>query len=179
MKIISKFLLCSLFKWKIIGLFPSDIKKYLIIVVPHTSWVDFPIVLSVKYITELDVTFFGKASLFKRPYGWFFRYFGGIPIDRTKSSNTVDFITEEFNKRDKFIFSLSPEGTRQKVDKWKTGFYYIAKNANVPIIKVAMDYEHKEIRIEQPFYVTEDKEKDFEKLKASFDGVLGRHPELS
>jgi 1-acyl-sn-glycerol-3-phosphate acyltransferase len=179
MKIISKFVLCFLFRWKIIGSFPNEIKKYIIIVVPHTSWIDFPIALAVKYITKIDVTFFGKASLFKRPYGWFFRYFGGMPIDRSKSSNTVGFISEEFNKREKFIFSLSPEGTRKKVDKWKTGFYYIAKNANVPIVKVAMDYEHREIRIEQPINVTDDIEKDFKKLHAYFDGVIGKHPELS
>lgn len=179
MKMLSKFFLCNLFGWKILGEFPKDVKKYVIIVVPHTSWVDFPIALSVKFITNLKVTFFGKASLFKKPYGWFFRAFGGIPIDRSTSSNTVDFIVNEFHKHDEFVFSLSPEGTRKKVEVWKTGFYHIAHNAKVPIVKVALDYEHKEIRIDSPFYTTENKDEDFKNLHAYFEGVLGRHPELS
>jgi 1-acyl-sn-glycerol-3-phosphate acyltransferase len=179
MKFISKLILCNIFGWKIIGGFPTEVKKYLIIVVPHTSWVDFPIALAVKFITKLEVSYFGKASLFKPPFGWFFRYFGGIPIDRSKNSNMVDAIVAEYNQRDEFIFSLSPEGTRKKVDKWKTGFYHIAKNANVPIVKVALDYKNKEVRIDNPVHLTDNMEKDYEEMHAYFHGVVGRHPELS
>ena len=179
MKLLAKIIFNVLFRWKLVGSFPTAVKKYVIILVPHTSWIDFPIALSVKYMTEINVCFVGKASLFKKPFGWFFRYFGGIPIDRSKSNNSVEFIVSKFNENENFIFSLSPEGTRKKVETWKTGFYYVAKLAKVPIVKVALDYKNKEVRIDTPFYTTDDVEADFIHLKSYFNGVVGKHPHLS
>ena len=117
----------------------------------------------------------GKKSLFKPPFGWFFRWTGGAPIDRTKNSDTVKATAQIFSERKKFRLALSPEGTRKKVEKWKTGFYFIAKTANVPIVLVAFDYGKKEIKLSEPLIPTEDKDADFIKYHAFFEGVVGKH----
>ena len=178
MKLLSQFILYRILGWKVINDFP-DLKKYVIIAAPHTSWVDFPIAILTKFAKGAKVNYIGKASLFKGPFGFFFRWLGGAPVDRSKSNNAVDAIVDIFNSRDHFILGLSPEGTRQKVTEFKTGFYYIAKGANVPIVMATLDFEHKEIRIAEPYYLTEDKDADFEHFYAYFRGIKGKKPELS
>ncbi|MFC2127888.1 1-acyl-sn-glycerol-3-phosphate acyltransferase, partial [Bacteroidota bacterium] len=156
--------------------FPKNLNKFVIIVYPHTSWVDFPIAILIKYITGIRSSFVGKKSLFKRPYGWFFRYHGGIPIDRSKNQDMVKQIVEEFNTNEKFVFSLSPEGTRSKAERWKTGFYHIAKGANVPVIKVALNYEKKEIHIDTPYILSGDMNHDFKNIQEYFTKAKGLNP---
>jgi 1-acyl-sn-glycerol-3-phosphate acyltransferase len=164
--------------WKVINDFP-DLKKYVIIAAPHTSWQDFPIALMTKYIKSLKVNFIGKASLFKPPFGFIFRWLGGAPIDRSKSNDKVKAIVDLFNAHEQFVLGMSPEGTRQKVDQWKTGFYYIAKGAKVPIVMATLDFQHKQIKISDPYYLTDDLGFDFKQFHQYFDGVVGKHPELS
>jgi len=131
--------------------------------------------LLIRAVWQEEINFVGKKSLFKPPFGWFFRWTGGAPIDRTKTNDTVKATAEIFNKRKKFRLALSPEGTRKKVEKWKTGFYFIAKTANVPIVLVAFDYGKKEIKVSEPLMPTEDKDADFKKYHAFFDGVEGKY----
>ncbi len=90
---------------------------------------------------------------------------GGAPLDRASRQNTVDAIVDIFNKRNIFRLAIAPEGTRKKVSDWKTGFYYIALKANVPIIPVAFDYSKKEVVLNEPFYPTGNIQEDFEILK--------------
>ena len=104
---------------------------------------------------------------------------GGTPIDRSKSNDSVTAITAIFNSKEKFRLSLSPEGTRKKVTKWKTGFYFIAKAANVPIVMVAFDYKKKQIVISKPYYPTKNQKADFEFYKSFFKGVKGKIAEYS
>jgi len=179
MKYLSQFILYKILGWDIVGSFPEHLKKYVIIVAPHTSWADFPICILASSIKKIDVQFIAKASLFKRPFGWFFKFMGGMPVDRSSCQNSVAFIVSKFQEKENFIFSLSPEGTRKKVSKWKTGFYYIAKEANVPLVKVALDYGKKEIRIDKPYVITDSKENDFKHFHGYFEGTYGRHRELS
>ncbi|AOW19857.1 1-acyl-sn-glycerol-3-phosphate acyltransferase [Urechidicola croceus] len=179
MKTISKFILFKILRWKIDGEFPKDLNKFVIIVVPHTSWVDFPIGVLINFATGINGNYIGKASLFKPPFGFIFRWLGGTPVDRTKSNNLVNAIVAIFNSNERFILGMSPEGTRKKVSKWKTGFYYVAKGANVPIVSVAFDFEHKTAIIHKPFYTTDDKEADFKILKSNFEGIKGKKPEYS
>ena len=115
--------------------------------------------------------------MFKPPFGWFFKTTGGAPIDRSKSSDTVTAIAKIFQERKIFRLTIAPEGTRKKVDKWKTGFYYIAKAAQVPIVLIAFDYGKKQIKIAEPQFTTDDKEADFKVYKAFYDGVVGKNPE--
>ena len=178
MKFLSRLILLHIMGWKVINNFP-DLKKYVIIAAPHTSWQDFPIALMTKYIKSLKVNYIGKASLFKPPFGFIFRWLGGAPIDRSKSTDKVKAIVDIFNAHEKFVLGMSPEGTRQKVDQWKTGFYYIAKGANVPIVMATLDFQHKQIKISDPYYLTDDLDVDFKHFHQYFDGVVGKHPELS
>lgn len=178
MKGLSRFIYHKLLGWKLIGKFP-DLKKYVIIVIPHTSWHDFYIGLLVRGMTGEQINYVGKKELFDSPLGWYFRWTGGAPIDRAKRSNTVDAIVDLFNSRDEFRLSIAPEGTRKSVSTLKTGFYYVAKGAGVPIVMVAFDFENKEVRIAEPFYPGDDMDKDMEKIYTYFKGVKGKKPEGS
>lgn len=179
MQTIAKFILFRVLRWKLVGDFPKNIKKYVVIAAPHTSWVDFPIAILSRMASGIMINYIGKDSLFKGPFGFFFRALGGTPVDRSKSTNLVEAIIQIFNRKEEFRLGLSPEGTRKKVTQWKTGFYYIAKGANVPIVMATLDFENKTIKISEPYYPTENKEKDFDFFKAFYLNVKGKNPELS
>ena len=155
-------------------------KKCIIIAAPHTHWIDFFIAIFARSLfKKKNVSFIGKKELFKFPLKYFLKWLGGIPVNRGSNSNSVDSIVEIFNQNNTFILGISPEGTRKKVDKWKTGFYYIAKKANVPVISVALDFENKQIVISKPFNLTEDINEDINHLRSFFKGVKGKIPEYS
>ncbi|WP_342774046.1 1-acyl-sn-glycerol-3-phosphate acyltransferase [Muriicola soli] len=175
MKKLSSFIFHRLWGWELIGSFP-EITKCVVIVAPHTSWVDFIIGVLVRSIVGKEVHFIGKHSLFKPPFGWIFRSLGGTPIDRSKNSDTVASTVEIFKQKEVFRLALSPEGTRKKVEKWKTGFYYIARQAGVPVVMVALDFGKKQVKISQPVFPTINKEADFELYKEFFKGVVGKIP---
>lgn len=175
---ISKFIFTKILGWKFDGEFPKELKKYVLIGAPHTSWEDFYVGLFSRNITKTKLNFVGKKSLFKPPFGFFFRALGGAPIDRTKSTNVVDAIIDIFNSKEEFRLAISPEGTRQYVDKWKTGFYYIAKGANVPIVMLGFDFENKKVKLSKPFYITGDIKADFAHFYAFYKAIKGANPEL-
>ncbi|WP_299121260.1 1-acyl-sn-glycerol-3-phosphate acyltransferase [uncultured Tenacibaculum sp.] len=175
---ISKFIYTKVLGWKLEGSFPENLKKYVVIGAPHTSWKDFPIAILARNSWGVPINFIAKKSLFKPPFGFIFRWLGGRPVDRTKTSNKVDAIVAVFNKHDEFRLALSPEGTRQKVKSWKTGFYYIAKGANVPIIMFTFDFENKTVRVSEPYYTTDDMDKDFKHFYNYYRNVKGAIPEL-
>ncbi|WP_298777583.1 1-acyl-sn-glycerol-3-phosphate acyltransferase [uncultured Polaribacter sp.] len=179
MKGFAKFILFRILGWRFEGDFSREVKKYVVIAAPHTSWVDFPIAILARMSSGIMINFIGKNSLFKGPFGFFFRGLGGTPVDRSQSNNLVDAIVQIFNSKDEFRLGLSPEGTRKKVDKWKTGFYYIAKGANVPIVMATLDFENKKLKISKPYYTTENKEKDFEFFYQFYKNVKGKKPEFS
>ena len=177
MRRISKFILFNLLGWKVPNDFPSDLDKYIIIAAPHTSNWDFPIAVMYKFAKGIDIKFIGKHTLFKPPFGFIFRAMGGIRVNRSTSKNMVQSIVDIFNEKDKFIFALSPEGTRKKVSKWKTGFYHVAKGANVPIVMATLDFENKQIVINDPYYVTGDQKVDFKYFHNYFKDVKGKNPD--
>lgn len=179
MKLLSTFILKYIWRWKIDGDFPRNTPKYVMIVAPHTSWLDFPLGLLIKWSMDFDTNYIGKDSLFKGPLGFFFKWVGGIPVDRSKNNNMVDAVINLFNEKDSLKLTLAPEGTRKKVDKWKTGFYYIAKGAGVPILMMSLDFENRIVKISDLFYTTEDVKSDFEHFKIFYEGVKGYHAHLS
>jgi 1-acyl-sn-glycerol-3-phosphate acyltransferase len=173
MQKLAKIIYFKILGWKLNGEFPSHLNKFVAIVVPHTSWWDFVLGLLVRKVWDEEINYIGKKSLFDSPFGWFFKWTGGAAIDRSKTNDTVNATAQIFNEREKFRLALSPEGTRKKVERWKTGFYFIAKTANVPIVLVAFDYGKKEIKISEPKFPTDDQIADFEKYHAFYDGVEG------
>jgi len=179
MRRISKFIFTNVFGWKLVGEYPSELKKYVIIGAPHTSYWDFVLGLVVRSITQEKINFIGKASLFKPPFGFIFRKWGGTPVDRSKSNNLVEAIVQVFDSKDEFRLALSPEGTRKKVEQWKTGFYYIVKGAKVPIVMFTFDFGKKQVALSNPFYPTDSIESDFKFIKDFYKGVKGKHPEKS
>jgi 1-acyl-sn-glycerol-3-phosphate acyltransferase len=182
MRWLAKFIYFKILGWQIVGNtnFSKDtIKKAVIIAVPHTSWHDFYIGVLLRAIVQVRTNFVGKKELFVFPIGWFFRALGGAPIDRHTNENKVQAIANLFNERKEFRITLAPEGTRKKVNKWRTGFYYIAKQANVPIIMFTLDFQNKQNKISEPFYPTDDVEADFKYMYDFFKGVKGKIPEYS
>lgn len=177
MKLFAKFILITILGWKIEGNFPKYLKKYVIIAAPHTHWQDFPLGILVKWIQQTPINYIGKASLFKPPFGFIFRWLGGTPVNRSESTNKVQAIVNVFNENEKFILALSPEGTRKRIDEWKTGFYYIAKGANVPIVLATLDFGKKEVKIAEPYYLTDSMENDFNHFYQFYKGVKGKIPE--
>lgn len=164
--------------WKLIGAIPHQIPKYVMIPIPHTSYWDFPLGIFAKSALKLDLKFAAKDSVFRPPFAWFFRWLGGVPVDRSKSNNFVEGVIDIFNREEKFGLVVAPEGTRAKVEKLKTGFYYIAKGAEVPIIMVRFNFEKKEMEFRAPYYLTDNMEADFEVIDNYFRYIKGKRPEL-
>ena len=165
--------------WKIEGEIAPELKQCVMMVVPHTSWHDFYLGLFTRGITEIDMSYVAKKELFDSFLGFYFRYMGGEPLDRTGGKNKVEAIAEIFKKREIFRLAVLPEGTRKKVTESKTGFYYIALKANVPIIPVAFNFGKKAVQIGKPFMPTGNLENDLKILENHFEGVLGKNPENS
>lgn len=163
--------------WKIVGSYPKELKKFIIVGAPHTSNIDFVLGALMKYIFELPINFIGKHTLFKPPYGFIFKALGGVSVDRSKSTNMVDAIIKVFNEKKEFILGLSPEGTRIKTEKWKTGFYHIALGAKVPVVLNAFDFVNKEYLISEPYYLTGDQKKDFLFFHNYYKDVKGKFPD--
>jgi len=177
MQSISRFILYKIMGWKVVNGFPKDLKKYLVIAAPHTSNWDFPIAILARFSEGVMINFIGKKSLFKAPFGFFFRVLGGRPVDRSKSKNVVQSIIEIYESSDSFRFALSPEGTRKKVSTWKTGFYHVAKGAKVPIVMATLDFGKKEVLVNKPYYLTDDMQADFNYFHEFFKDVKGKNPE--
>jgi 1-acyl-sn-glycerol-3-phosphate acyltransferase len=161
--------------WRIDGKLP-DIPKFVLIGAPHTSNWDFLLFLGLIFSLRANVHFMGKAELFRFPIGWFFRYCGGIPVERKKSTGLVEQMVKACNESDKFILTIAPEGTRHHVVEWKRGFYHIAKSAGIPIVIAVVDGKHKAVRIGQVFHPTEDMEGDLKCIQDFFKGAVGVHP---
>ncbi|PWH82286.1 acyltransferase [Algibacter marinivivus] len=182
MQWLAKFIYFKILGWQIFGntsFSKENIKKAIIIAAPHTSWHDFYIGILLRAAVGVKTNFIGKKELFVFPLGWFFRVLGGAPINRHSNENKVDAIAKLFGEYDEFRMTLAPEGTRKKVESWRTGFYYIAKQANVPIIMFTLDFENKQNKISEPFYPTDDVDADFKFMYNFYKGVKGKIPKYS
>ncbi len=175
---ISQFIL-NMLGWKVdMQAIPSP-KQYVLIAVPHTSNWDFPLGLLVRSVMRQDIKYVGKASLFRPPFGAIFRALGGIPVDRSKRNKFVDAVIGMLEDSEDLKICIAPEGTRKRVAHLKTGFYHIAKGADVPLLLCKFDYEHRTVTISKPFYPTDNMEADFEYIEGYFRGIKGKNPENS
>jgi len=177
-KSLFRFIFCTLMGWKTKGNAPKEIKKYIIIVAPHTSNWDFIIGILARPLLEINhVKFIGKSQLFKPPYGWIFRKLGGYPVDRTKSNNLVEAVVNIYNEKEEFAIAIAPEGTRKYVGKLKTGFYHIAIGAKIPIVTAGFDFPTKTVIVNSPFYPTGNLDSDMLEIMDQFKEIRGKHPE--
>lgn len=178
LRIIYSFLLKRM-GWTFEGDFEPRPSKFIVIVAPHTSNLDFVIGVMARSKLRLTSTkYLGKSQLFRFPYGFIFRALGGYPVDRTKHNNLVDAVVELFNSKEKFSIALAPEGTRSKVDRIKTGFYHIAKKVNIPIFLVGFDYGRKTIVIKEPMWPGGSALDDFRTIIQFYSTIQGKQPEL-
>lgn len=167
----------NLLGWRVIDRRPAPMGSAIYLVVPHTSNWDFFLGLLVRSALRIKANYLAKKSLFDSPLGWWFRMLGGYPVDRSKHSNITDQVVAYFNTLPYFAIAITPEGTRAKVEKWKSGFWHIAKGAGVPLIPTSFDYGRKEVTLAEPFHVGDDKDKDIATLMAYFKPFVGKNPQ--
>jgi 1-acyl-sn-glycerol-3-phosphate acyltransferase len=161
--------------WRVVGEMP-DIPRFVLAGAPHTSNWDFVIFLAMALVLRADVHYMGKASLFRWPLGGFFRWCGGYPVERSKPQGLVDQMVKAMQESERFILTITPEGTRNKVKEWKTGFYHIARKAGVPIVTGYVDSRTKTCGIGSTFILTDDIDADMNAIKSFFAGKVGIHP---
>jgi 1-acyl-sn-glycerol-3-phosphate acyltransferase len=162
--------------WRIEGAFPN-VPQFVVIVAPHTSNWDFFVGVMAMFAIGFRGTFLGKHTLFRWPVSVVMRWLGGVPVNRSSSHNVVQQTIDYFDSRPQLLLALSPEGTRKKLPAWRTGFWYVAKGAGVPIVPAAFDYPARRIRIFPPVQPGEDIAADIARLRAHFSARMARHPE--
>lgn len=167
-------LIMALFGWRITGNVP-DIPKFVIIGAPHSSNLDFLLVIATASALGIRISWMAKHTLFRGPLNNFFRWMGGIPVDRGATNGIVGDTIETFNKQEKLIVCITPEGTRRQLNKWKSGFYHIALGANVPVMMAAFDYGTKVVDLGPMLVPSGDFETDFVNIKAHYAGVKPRN----
>ena len=162
--------------WKVEGSLPPDGQKSVLIAAPHTSNWDLPYTLMTAFILGLNVYWMGKAEIFKPPFRGVMMWLGGIPVDRDKANNLVAASIDALNAADGPLqLIVPPEGTRSNTRFWKTGFYYIALGAKVPIVMAYMDYDRKRSGLGPVFVPTGEVEADMIKIKAFYAPIKGKH----
>ena len=162
--------------WKIPNDFPEGLRRYVLVVAPHTSNVDFFVGVAERKILGLRVKYIAKKELFAFPFKRLLLNLGGVPVDRSKRSSLVDQVAERFATDPDFAITVTPEGTRSRVAEWKTGFYHMARTANVPVILVGFDYREKWVVIGDPIYLSDDKEGEIKSMQKFAMGITPRHP---
>lgn len=170
-------LMMRLTGWRFEGTLP-DRAKFVLIVAPHTSNWDFLVGVMAMFALGIGGTFLGKHTLFRWPFGIVMRWLGGVPVNRSSANDVVRQTLEYFERRERMVLALSPEGTRRKLPAWRTGFYHVARGANVPIVPVAFDFPRRCITLFPEFHTTGDQAADLAALGALFDARMAKRPEL-
>jgi 1-acyl-sn-glycerol-3-phosphate acyltransferase len=151
--------------------------RFVVIVAPHTSNWDFIVGVFAMFALDLEIHWFGKDTLFRWPLGPVLRRLGGQPVRRDTPEGVVAEVSAEVRNAPQFILALAPEGTRRRVNNWRTGFYRIAESAGVPIVPVWLDWSRREIGIGQPVHPTGDLMGQVSALQAQYRPEMARHPD--
>jgi len=166
----------KLFGWRAVGSL-ADQPKCIIVVAPHTSNWDFAVLVLVALALRLKVTWMGKHTLFRRPFGWIMRRLGGLPIDRRMRHNMVDQVIESFRTHNRQVLAIPPEGTRKRAPYWRSGFYYIALGAQVPIAFGFADYRRKVGGIGGVITPSGDVDADMAIIRDFYSEIIGKRPD--
>ncbi|WP_022664136.1 lysophospholipid acyltransferase family protein [Desulfospira joergensenii] len=162
--------------WQTKGEIP-DLKKYVLIAAPHSTNWDFVYFLLIIFKFRIPVRWMGKESMFIPPFKGLLKRLGGIPVNRTVQGNLVADMAQEFDRTDRMILTIAPSGTRQKVKRWKTGFYQIALQAKIPIVCGFIDYEKKQGGMGPVFFPTGNMESDLKAIQDFYKDKSGKYPE--
>lgn len=161
--------------WQIAGNLPAE-SKLVIAWAPHTSYTDWFVCMACMLAIRLQSSWMAAHGFFWWPLSQVMKGLGGIPINRNGSHNIVAQMIDRFNRQEQLILAISPEGSRQKVRKWKTGFYYIAKGANVPILLMSLDYATRTLTLGPTFTISGNVEADLQQIQSHFKKFRARHP---
>lgn len=170
-------IILSLAGWTVSGTYTDELKKCVIVVAPHTSNWDFIWGILARNVYGIKGRYLIKHTMFKPGIGWFFRWTGGIPVDRSQKNNLTEMLKELLAKEDHLQIVFTPEGTRSWVDSWKKGFYWVAHETGLPIIMHAIDFKTKEITMNDPFYTTGNWEEDIKAFEKFYSDKTGGNPE--
>lgn len=162
--------------WRVEGVVP-DVRKAVFVAAPHTSNWDAAYMLAAVWALGIDVKWIGKDELFVPPLGFAMRATGGLPVNRRDGHDQVQAIARLFDAQDELFLGILPEGTRGKAKRWKSGFYWIAVSAKVPIVLGFVDYKKKRAGLGPTVWPTGDIDADFAQVKAFYAGLQGKHPE--
>ena len=173
-RIIARLLLLCL-RWRREGDLPNE-PRYVLIAAPHTSNWDLFYTLLLAFDLNAKIYWMGKQAIFKKPFGGLMKWLGGIPIDRSKTNNVVDQAIEQFHQSDELVITVPPSGTRSQVAYWKTGFYYIAHGAGIPIALGFLDYGRKVGGIGPLVIPSGDYANDMDRIISFYSGITGKHP---
>jgi 1-acyl-sn-glycerol-3-phosphate acyltransferase len=164
------------FGWDLVGELP-DVKQAVLIAAPHTSNWDLPFGLAAAWGLGMSTSWIGKHTLFKFPQGVVMRALGGVPVDRRQHANQVQAAVDLFKEHERMFLMVAPEGTRSRTDRWKTGFYWIAHGANVPIICAFLDYKKKRGGIGPVIYPSGDIDSDMPNIRQFYSDISGKYGE--
>jgi len=176
LRVLSKISL-KIIRWRVEGSLPTDHKKYVLIVAPHTSNWDFILFIFTVSVLRLQPSVLIKHTLFIGPLGWFLRYCGAIPVNRKQAGSLVTYISDIYAAKEEFVLIITPEGTRSPNAKWKRGFHHVATTAGVPILVVYVDSARRKIGVEGLMQPGEDIDADIQTLKTFFDTKKGLKPQ--
>ena len=168
--------LLGLMGWRVEGIFPN-LKRYIVIGAPHTSNWDFVLAMATILGSNIRIRWMAKHTIFKPGARWFMKWLGGIPTDRNNPKLIVDNVAALSEQEDGVIIALTPEGTRQKVVRWKTGFLRLAKSLDCPILMIGLHFPNKIIQIGEVFHPTGDNEADLISIKQYYQQFQGKFPD--
>ncbi|MCK9421404.1 MAG: 1-acyl-sn-glycerol-3-phosphate acyltransferase [Bacteroidales bacterium] len=172
----SKYILW-LMGWNTSGALPEGINKAVLISAPHTSYWDFVIGRFTFWAIRVNIRFLIKKEVFFFPLGILLRKLGGLPVERNTANTMVDQVVRMFNEHESLVVVITPEGTRQKVDRWKKGFYLIAQRARVPIALGYINYRNKTGGVGPIIHPSGDYEKDMKIIRDFYRDKVARYPE--
>lgn len=161
--------------WRFEGSIPN-LPKLLFVVAPHTSNWDFFVGVGAMFALGLRATFLGKHTLFRWPLGIVMRWLGGVPVYRHAPRNVVDQTVDHIRRVEQVALGISPEGTRKKLPAWRTGFHYVARGAEIPIVPVALDYSTKTVRFFPMHQPADTVASDVAALGPLFSAGMARYP---
>ncbi len=162
--------------WRTEGQRPRD-RRFVLIAAPHTSNWDLVYLLALSEIFDVRISWMGKEAIFRPPFGWLMRRMGGIPVARHKRGNLVAQATERFASSPDLALVVPAEGTRGAVEHWKSGFYHIARSAEVPIVLGYLDYARRRGGFGPSLRASEDPGKDMDQIRAFYSDKRAKYPD--
>jgi 1-acyl-sn-glycerol-3-phosphate acyltransferase len=163
--------------WKTEGERPRE-RRFVLIAAPHTSNWDLVYLLALSELFDVRISWMGKDAIFRPPFGWLMKRLGGIPVVRGKSNNLVFQASQRFASSDDLALVVPAEGTRGSVERWKSGFYHIARRADVPIVLGYLDYARKRGGFGPSLRATDDVRKDMDQIREFYADKIGKYPDL-